>query len=70
MGLVVLRLQDSAHGYRLGRGNQEAGSPDAVKESAMTDTTVKKVSSAHSPRGDQGEVYLASGTRVHAALAG
>jgi quercetin dioxygenase-like cupin family protein len=29
----------------------------------MTDTTVTKVSSAHSPTGDQGEVYLASGKR-------
>jgi quercetin dioxygenase-like cupin family protein len=30
----------------------------------MTDTTVKKVSSAHSPTGDDGEVYLASGKRL------
>ncbi len=30
----------------------------------MTDTTVMKVSSAHSPTGDQGEVYLASGKRL------
>jgi quercetin dioxygenase-like cupin family protein len=30
----------------------------------MTDTTVTKVSSAHSPKGDQGEVYLASGKRL------
>jgi len=30
----------------------------------MTDTTVTKVSSAHSPTGDQGEVYLASGKRL------
>ena len=30
----------------------------------MTDTTVTKVSSAHSPIGDQGEVYLASGKRL------
>lgn len=30
----------------------------------MADTTVTKVSSAHSPTGDQGEVYLASGKRV------
>lgn len=30
----------------------------------MTDTTVKKVSSATSPRGSQGQVYLASGKSV------
>jgi quercetin dioxygenase-like cupin family protein len=30
----------------------------------MTDSTVKKVSSAHSPTGNQGEVYLASGKRL------
>jgi quercetin dioxygenase-like cupin family protein len=30
----------------------------------MTETTVTKVSSAHSPTGDQGEVYLASGKRL------
>jgi quercetin dioxygenase-like cupin family protein len=30
----------------------------------MTDTTVTKVSSAHSPTGDRGEVYLASGKRL------
>ncbi|HEV7251721.1 MAG TPA: cupin domain-containing protein [Mesorhizobium sp.] len=30
----------------------------------MNDTTVTKVSSAHSPRGEGGEVYLASGKRV------
>ena len=34
----------------------------------MTDTTVKKVSSAHSPVGDQGQVYLASGKRVSMRL--
>jgi hypothetical protein len=34
----------------------------------MTDTTVTKVSSAHSPTGDQGEVYLASGKRVSMRL--
>jgi hypothetical protein len=28
------------------------------------DTTVKKVSSGHSPTGPQGQVYLASGKRV------
>lgn len=30
----------------------------------MNDTTVKKVSSAHSPSGEQGQVYLVSGKRV------
>ena len=30
----------------------------------MSDTSVKKVSSAHSPTGEQGEVYLGSGRRV------
>jgi quercetin dioxygenase-like cupin family protein len=34
----------------------------------MTDTTVKKVSSAHSPAGDEGQVYLASGKRVSMRL--
>jgi quercetin dioxygenase-like cupin family protein len=34
----------------------------------MNDTTIKKVSSAHSPTGDQGEVYLASGKRVSMRL--
>ena len=34
----------------------------------MNDTTVKKVSSAHSPTGHQGEVYLASGERVSMRL--
>ena len=32
------------------------------------DTTVKKVSSEHSPTGPQGEVYLASGKRVSMRL--
>lgn len=34
----------------------------------MTDTTVTKVSSAHSPTGDQNEVCLASGKRVSMRL--
>lgn len=34
----------------------------------MTDTSVKTVSSAHSPTGPQGEVYLASGQRVSMRL--
>ncbi|WP_152048095.1 cupin domain-containing protein [Aureimonas psammosilenae] len=34
----------------------------------MTDTSVKKVMSATSPRGDQGQIYLASGKRVSMRL--
>ena len=34
----------------------------------MRDTTVKKVSSGHSPKGPQGERYLASGKRVSMRL--
>ena len=34
----------------------------------MTDTTVKKVSSASSPTGNEGQVYLASGKRVSMRL--
>ncbi len=34
----------------------------------MADITVTKVSSAYSPTGDQGEVYLASGKRVSMRL--
>ena len=34
----------------------------------MADTTVKKVSSASSPTGDEGQVYLASGKRVSMRL--
>jgi quercetin dioxygenase-like cupin family protein len=34
----------------------------------MTETTVKKVSGAHSPRGEQGQKYLASGKRVSMRL--
>ena len=34
----------------------------------MADTTVTKVSSAYSPTGDHGEVYLASGKRVSMRL--
>ncbi len=30
----------------------------------MADTTIKKVSSAHSPRGDMGQTYLVSGKSV------
>jgi hypothetical protein len=39
-------------------------------EAGMNDTTVTKVSSAHSPRGEGGEVYLASGAIKHGALNG
>ena len=34
----------------------------------MTDTTVKKVSSAHSPEGEMGQTYLASGKRLSMRL--
>ena len=34
----------------------------------MADTTVKKVDSSHSPSGDLGQTYLASGTRVSMRL--
>ena len=34
----------------------------------MTDTTVKKVSAAHSPKGEMGQTYLASGKRVSMRL--
>jgi quercetin dioxygenase-like cupin family protein len=34
----------------------------------MTDTTVKKVQSAHSPKGDMGQIYLVSGKRVSMRL--
>jgi len=34
----------------------------------MTDTTVKKVSSATSPKGELGQIYLASGKRVSMRL--
>jgi quercetin dioxygenase-like cupin family protein len=34
----------------------------------MTDTTVKKVSAAHSPKGDMGQTYLVSGKRLSMRL--
>lgn len=34
----------------------------------MTDTTVKKVQSAHSPKGEMGQVYLASGKQLSMRL--
>ena len=34
----------------------------------MPDTTVKKVSSAHSPEGEMGQTYLVSGTRLSMRL--
>jgi quercetin dioxygenase-like cupin family protein len=34
----------------------------------MADTSVKKVDSSHSPAGDLGQTYLASGTRVSMRL--
>jgi quercetin dioxygenase-like cupin family protein len=37
-------------------------------ERLMTDTTVKKVSAAHSPKGEMGQKYLASGKRLSMRL--
>src|SRR3954447_2957480 len=34
------------------------------RETAMTDTTIQKVSSEHSPKGEMGQIYLVSGKRV------
>ena len=34
----------------------------------MTDTTVKKVSAAHSPKGEMGQTYLVSGKRLSMRL--
>lgn len=34
----------------------------------MTDTTIKKIDSTHSPRGEMGQKYLASGTLVSMRL--
>ena len=34
----------------------------------MTDTTVKKVASAHSPKGEMGQVYLTSGKKLSMRL--
>jgi quercetin dioxygenase-like cupin family protein len=34
----------------------------------MADTTIKKIDSSHSPTGDLGQTYLASGTRVSMRL--
>jgi quercetin dioxygenase-like cupin family protein len=34
------------------------------RETAMTDTTIQKVSSEHSPKGEMGRIYLVSGKRV------
>ena len=34
----------------------------------MTDTTIKKISSAFSPKGEMGQIYLASGKRVSLRL--
>lgn len=34
----------------------------------MSDTTIKKIDSSHSPKGEQGQIYLASGKRVSMRL--
>jgi quercetin dioxygenase-like cupin family protein len=41
---------------------------DAKGSKDMSDTTVKKVSAAHSPKGEMGQKYLASGKRVSMRL--
>lgn len=38
------------------------------KQNQMSDTTIIKVSSAHSPHGDAGQVYLAGGKNVSMRL--
>ena len=48
------------------RGGRNGISDHGVR--LMTDTTVKKVSAAHSPKGEMGQKYLASGTRVSMRL--
>src|SRR4051794_9540958 len=52
---VVLRVRTSSDRSR-------------PQEASMTDTTVMKVSSAHSPKGDQGQKYLASGKSLSMRL--
>lgn len=37
---------------------------EAKNETLMSDTTVKKVDSAHSPKGEMGQIYLVSGKSV------
>jgi quercetin dioxygenase-like cupin family protein len=44
------------------------GNLDVGKRLVMPDTTVTKVDSTHSPRGPQGQRYLASGVRVSMRL--
>src|SRR5215208_4994124 len=38
------------------------------QETARTDTTIQKVSSDHSPKGEMGQIYLVSGKRVSMGL--
>src|SRR5438552_18511073 len=45
---------------------ERTGSPSLFQEFIMGDTSVTKVESKHSPRGEQGQKYLAAG--VHVAM--
>jgi quercetin dioxygenase-like cupin family protein len=45
-----------------------SGQVDSNRSAVMTDTTVKKVSAAHSPKGEMGQKYLVSGKRVSLRL--
>jgi mannose-6-phosphate isomerase-like protein (cupin superfamily) len=47
---------------------RHAPPPVQLEERAMTDTTVKKVSSEASPRGEKGQIHLASGKGVSMRL--
>ena len=42
--------------------------PGSERTTRMRDTTIKKVSSAHSPRGEMGQKYLASGKTLSMRL--
>ena len=42
--------------------------PGSERTNRMRDTTIKKVSSAHSPRGEMGQKYLASGKTLSMRL--
>ena len=44
-------------------------SQNTAEDEAMPDTTIKKVSSGASPKGEMGQVYLVSGKRVRAIVA-
>jgi quercetin dioxygenase-like cupin family protein len=54
--------------HRLGGGGKEPAPRPSEQEAAMTDTSVKKVSAAHSPKGEMGQRYLVSGKSVSMRL--